>query len=330
MKFEPFKKIRRSTATSSFKREVYKKSNSFYSDKGIGLAKDSERLIKNKIYQKTSFDSLKKLKSKNYDDIDENYIEETYDDGFLTSLDKNENHYTDSYNEIRDEVYLYDFYRNKKIDSNIKYNNSKNFYYSNILEMKKFPKKSYFYEEELSSIREYKDIKLPFSSIIVATIFFTIISGLIFGANVATYTFLIIFFLLIIYNLIFFIVTIFKPELQITDKIKTKLEDFQIENVNKKFCYLIFMHNKYAKAMNVKDLDCFFTNLKDANEYLNYSEKIKKLYHIPDNNLDNIINNFSDYKNKLFDNSITLYTKEKLLKYSDEMDKKDIEYIKNK
>lgn len=44
--------------------------------------------------------------------------------------------------------------------------------------MKKFPKKSYFYEEELSSIREYKDIKLPFSSIIVATIFFTIISGL--------------------------------------------------------------------------------------------------------------------------------------------------------
>lgn len=116
MKFEPFKKIRRSTATSSFKREVYKKSNPFYSDKGIGLAKDSERLIKNKIYQKTSFDSLKKLKSKNYDDIDENYIEETYDDDFLTSLDKNENHYIDSYNEIRDEVYLYDFYRNKKID----------------------------------------------------------------------------------------------------------------------------------------------------------------------------------------------------------------------
>lgn len=257
-------------------------------------------------------------------------IEETYDDDFLTSLDKNENHYTDSYNEIRDEVYLYDFYRNKKIDSNIKYNNSKNFYYSNILEMKKFPKKSYFCEEELSSIREYKDIKLPFSSIIVATIFFTIISGLIFGANVATYTFLIIFFLLIIYNLIFFIVTIFKPELQITDKIKTKLEDFQIENVNKKFCYLIFMHNKYAKAMNVKDLDCFFINLKDANEYLNYSEKIKKLYHIPDNNLDNIINNFSDYKNKLFDNFITLYTKEKLLKYSDEINNKDIDYIKNK
>ena len=167
------KKFKRSTAKSSFKREVYKKSTPFYSDKGIGLAKDSERLIKNKIYQKTSFDSLKKLKSKNYDDIDENYIEETYDDDFLTSLDKNENHYTDSYNEIRDEVYLYDFYRNKKINSNIKYNNSKNFYYSNILEMKKFPKKSYFYEEELSSIREYKDIKLPFSSIIVATIFFT-------------------------------------------------------------------------------------------------------------------------------------------------------------
>lgn len=71
MKFEPFKKIRRSTATSSFKREVYKKSTPFYSDKGIGLAKDSERLIKNKIYQKTYFDSLKKLKSKNYDDIDE-------------------------------------------------------------------------------------------------------------------------------------------------------------------------------------------------------------------------------------------------------------------
>lgn len=90
------------------------------------------------------------------------------------------------------------------------------------------------------------------------------------------------------------------------------------------------MHNKYAKAMNVKDLDRFFANLKDANEYLNYSEKIKKLYHIPDNNLDNIINNFSDYKNKLFDNFITLYTKEKLLEYSDEMDKKDIEYIKNK
>lgn len=43
-------------------------------------------------------------------------IEETYDDDFLTPLDKNENHYTDSYNEIRDEVYLYDFYRNKKID----------------------------------------------------------------------------------------------------------------------------------------------------------------------------------------------------------------------
>lgn len=143
MKFEPSKKIRRSTATSSFKREVYKKSTPFYSDEGTGLAKDSERLIKNKIYQKTSFDSLKKLKSKNYDYIDENYIEETYDDDFLTSLDKNENLYIDSYNEIRDEVYLYDFYRNKKIDSNIKYNN-KNFYYSNILEMKKISKKILF------------------------------------------------------------------------------------------------------------------------------------------------------------------------------------------
>lgn len=56
------KKTLKARTTGAIKRKAKSAVNPLYGKKGVGLIKDPERSVKNKIYKKTTIDPLKKLR----------------------------------------------------------------------------------------------------------------------------------------------------------------------------------------------------------------------------------------------------------------------------
>lgn len=56
------KKTLKARTTGAIKRKAKGAVNPLYGKKGMGLIKDPERSVKNKIYKKTTIDPLKKLR----------------------------------------------------------------------------------------------------------------------------------------------------------------------------------------------------------------------------------------------------------------------------